>query len=69
MERAEHHLDPEQPHRGTGPGRRGLHARIPVRDGRVEARAYQLVVNCETGGRNLFHEFQLKPIAQVMVFD
>jgi hypothetical protein len=30
---------------------------------------YQLVVNCETGGRNLFHEFQLKPIAQVMVFD
>lgn len=30
---------------------------------------YQLVVNCETGGRNLFHAFQLKPIPMVMVFN
>lgn len=30
---------------------------------------YQLVVNCEAGGRNLFHEFQLKPIPEVVVFN
>jgi hypothetical protein len=30
---------------------------------------YQLVLNCEAGGRNLFHEFQLKAIPDVMIFN